>query len=720
MKTKICTITIIVILAGILSFSAHTVWADPWMGHLLIKDNQVWPEGRLGNYGTVKYFVDETQNDTLPIEVSVQVYGDGQPPNGIEVQAYSNLNRRDYAKIWESQENAGKKDSYYMTYPMHYVGMSGNNYVYTTSLTISKTGAYRLTTRFRINNGPWQWHNGFQFDGVAQRDCAIVVSPAKVRDLTLYEVNSLVVEAEGNSPATRSTLEDFTDHDRDDFNPFQLGYVKQTLEFNTLWMMPIFPITNQQWDTNQQQWVANFSPGSPYATRNYWAVNEMLTDSNDQSTALKEFEYLVDRAEKLGLNVFLDVAFNHAGRDVVYGQGAVDLQLIQPADRDKQIALAHPVWCSKAGQNYRQHAGSTSEMATYAPVDRLGEHSWYDAGVDWFFGDYASLGPKPGRGDTSQGGAEDERDLLYTDLDPAGGYDFEVENVWKYFAYVLPYWLKQTTNQLDGIRADFAQGLPPQAWEYIINKTRQQKWDIVFLAEALDPDAVRYRVNRYFDVLTTVDHWLYRSNDVTMSQLVNSLEAEAALYGYNALIMHNGTSHDEEGNSNVWLMTARYAVAASMYGTPMIYMTQPLGIAQKVDFKKTWQNLKSSWENAPTHVFTVYQRLNQARQENAALRSTNQYFLHKQFGGGFNENIFSVARWKDDNLVLVFVNLRDWMVGSEIYAIPDVLPLDTSDGVVYQAFNLVADSPETPLWTPPPFGDRYLPKWSLCKLQFPE
>ena len=213
-----------------------TAWAGPWMGHLVVKDQQVWAGGRSGNYGTVKYFLDESQNESIPIEITVQVYGDGQPRNALEVQVFSNINRRDHAKVWESASQAGGPNSYYLTYPMSYTSDSGNNFVYRANLNLTKTGAYRLTTRFRINGGPWLWHNDFQFDGVNQRDCAVVVSPRKVLDLSIYEVNPLVVEARpGGGFDQRSTFEDFTDHDGDGFDPFNLSFVKNTLGFNTIW-----------------------------------------------------------------------------------------------------------------------------------------------------------------------------------------------------------------------------------------------------------------------------------------------------------------------------------------------------------------------------------------------------------------------------------------------------------------------------------------------------
>ena len=98
--------------------------------------------------------------------------------------------------------------------------------------------------------------------------------------------------------------------------------------------------------------------------------------------------------------------------------------------------------------------------------------------------------------------------------------------MWKYFAWYIPYWLQQTGHTdsngnlvgnstltdpvarrmaddlgLDGIRADFAQGLPPQCWEYIVNFAHSYKWDFVFLAESLDGGNVTYRSNRHFDIV---------------------------------------------------------------------------------------------------------------------------------------------------------------------------------------------------------------------------
>ena len=193
----------------LLVLSASLSFADTWMGNLRLYDPEVWSEGRAGNYGTVKYFLDEDKGEQLKLEVSVEVYSEGAPPEAVEVEAYTNLNRRDFAKIFESIAEADRPDSYWITKPMQPAGKNGNNSVYRTEFAMNKTGVYRLTARFRINHGPWRWCN--QFDG--QRDAAVVISPRKVLGLTLYEVNPLVIEAfPGNIRQNRSTFEDYPPH----------------------------------------------------------------------------------------------------------------------------------------------------------------------------------------------------------------------------------------------------------------------------------------------------------------------------------------------------------------------------------------------------------------------------------------------------------------------------------------------------------------------------
>ncbi|MBL8529126.1 MAG: hypothetical protein JNL68_15675, partial [Burkholderiales bacterium] len=106
---------------------ASVARAAPWMGYLNVYDPN-WNQGHAGNYGTVKYFLDESAGETVPIVVDVQVYADGKPPHDLEVQVFSNVNRRDFAKVFEAAGDAGQPTSYYLTYPMNLVASANNNH----------------------------------------------------------------------------------------------------------------------------------------------------------------------------------------------------------------------------------------------------------------------------------------------------------------------------------------------------------------------------------------------------------------------------------------------------------------------------------------------------------------------------------------------------------------------------------------------------------------
>jgi len=678
---------------------------SPWIGNLVVQDV-------LGNYGTVKLLLDEAAPPVPPptLRVRVEVAAQGLAHADFEVEVFSNLNRRDQVKLVEPLAESGNPaTSYWLSHPMQPAGQAYDNLVYEVVLPVTKCGAYRLTARYRrVGTADWWWVNEFTpFPWASRhRDCAIVVSPAKAARLSIYEANALTVEAlQGGNYQNRSTLDDFLPGaDFDAFNPFDLNYVKTTVGFNALWLMPIFPNTRWRWDTSRWMWTENFDPGSPYATRDYFSVNPWLADDGTGARAMTLFQDLVTQASAQGLDVMIDIAFNHAGRDVCYGQGAVDLQLCQPAQAADWIREVRPRWCTRGNEygygwvipHYREPASDGYSAAVYAPADRLNEHVWPDANVDWYFGDYSTLGPKPDRFYDPLGSAEDERDLFYTDLTQSA----DTAALWRYFAYIVPFWLARTNNRLAGIRADFAQGLPNRLWEHMVNETRKVRWDFVFLAEVLDPPSIQYRLNKVMDVLTTVWHGLFRDQGVSMRGLFDALENEARLLGPTSVIMHNGTSHDESGNADRWAMVARYAVAAAAYGVPMAYMSQPLGIAEKLDFQYQFTNMYDAWtRNDPTRDFVagMYSRINRARAASPELSAPARYFLNST-AGGFHDRIFSVARWvagaATDSVVLAFVNLDTANSSTAVFAIPRSIRLSGN----YNVVNLVADAPNAPLW----------------------
>ena len=181
---------------------------------------------RNAEYTTSHVFIDEIAGTTADIEIlfNLTAYG-----NITDVEVYSNLNRRDLARADKNSDgyadgiepipgnavtdSAGDTDPltghYYIPVNMTDADFNG---IYELTIPASKTGAYRLTARFKSGNAIAENSydpNNWILYGL--RDHAIVVSPVDARDIRLYEINVFNVDASGDTFAQRSTLEDLHD-----------------------------------------------------------------------------------------------------------------------------------------------------------------------------------------------------------------------------------------------------------------------------------------------------------------------------------------------------------------------------------------------------------------------------------------------------------------------------------------------------------------------------
>ena len=201
-----------------------------------------------GNYTTTKLFIDEVAGDSRPVQIN---FAPGQA-NVTVVECYTNLNRRDLAGQVTNgvEEGISPPDgntivtggtNYFTTYTMNSSGTAG---VYSVTLNATKTGAYRLTARWKVaGDSNWRW---FTNTSAGRRDHAITVSPVTSRNLSLYEVNVFNLEANGTTFAARGTLEDLYDAPNAPHqgaqNHWNLTYLKN-LGCNWMWFQPIHPLS---------------------------------------------------------------------------------------------------------------------------------------------------------------------------------------------------------------------------------------------------------------------------------------------------------------------------------------------------------------------------------------------------------------------------------------------------------------------------------------------
>jgi glycosidase len=674
------------------------------------------------DYTTTKFFIDETLNQSYPVTVNVAM--GNASVQAIEV--FTNLNNRDRAALDANGDGihdgifppdgnlitTANTNTYYQAYAMN--PTSGGNY--TLTLNASKTGAYRLTVRWKLTGDTqWKWWS--------KRDHAIVVSPVQALDIRMYELNVFNQEASGTTFATRSTWEDLWDgpgsiHTNPNRkNQFNLDYLIN-LGVNWIWFQPTHPygidgrhlsaqdIKNRAPGTQATTWLWNggtpsindnypYALGSPYAVKNFWEIEPRMSANYNPSDTLAvqrqkgmaSFQAFANAAKQKGIKLMLDAAFNHTAHDAELGNlgatlfGGTPLQEI----RNQEIRFF-----SRTGNYGRQAGIGPGEGPAPAP-DRGDFGKWLDV-KDVFFGVYAALVKlnPANNGDYLNAGDW----FNYSgDTGPDPGYFNSItQKVWEYFGAYMPYWDTQTGGAIDGLRCDFGQGLPPQAWEYIINRARAHNWKVVFMAETLDGGSGQgtpgYRSNRHFDILnenilfalknTNYNNPSRPEQSITSTDIRNMMESRRQAFGY-GLILLNTQSHDEDSYNSPWHALTNYAAAATHEGAPMIFPGQELGISKFFGYDlmeenfgkfiphfKTYNSMMPLWNDTDfgnDQLYPVYYGINRARAMSPALRSHNRYYID-QTNGNPHTQIFSVAKYEIPNgnpattdVIFAFVNL---------------------------------------------------------------
>jgi hypothetical protein len=322
------------------------------------------------------------------------------------------------------------------------------------------------------------------------------------------------------------------------------------------------------------------------------------------------------------------------------------------------------------------------------------------------------------------------------------GMSATTRGVWRYFGEVLPHWIIQSGHRgynstssdgaardaldavgIDGLRKDFGQGLPPQAMEYIINRTHELKWNFVFMTESLDGEQVTYRSSRHFAVLN--ENIVFPLQAATTTSAYRSImDGRRNSYGQ-SLVLLNNTSHDELPYSDPWQALIRYTTVSTTDGAPMLMYGQEIGAGQRAqnsapqggfdwyeenfgkfipNFKK-WNSMQPQWSAFDSNAFGVqflrpaYAAVGLARASSPALRSSNRWFLNPRTSNDPDPDIFAVAKYTSGNtplarqeVVLAFTSLDRNSAQDNTFGLPsalaDILGLQT--GRLYNAKNIAA------------------------------
>ena len=704
------------------------------------------------DYSKSNFYIDEVNDTTFP-QLTVRLTTNIGPVDRVEV--FTNLNNRERAN--QDYNNDGIEDGimpvdgnlitstdtggYFQAYPMSPINENGT---YELTLPVLETGAYRLTARYRLTPaGPWRW-----ISESGLRDHAVVVAPKIARDMRVYEIHVTNVNATGPTFAQRGTFEDLHDPTK----RVNLDWLRN-LGVNWIWFQPFHPqgLDGRQTDPATGQ---DYDPGSPYSIRNFWEINPLYTRSWNSdlpnaitspanfTAAMQAFQNFATASDQAGVQLMLDFPFNHTAPDVALG--AKGLQIFAPPGHDWQagdlIRDRVPQFFSHNGAGGTPAYSAPAQNASQAAVapDRNDFGKWNDV-RDVFFGRYATLVTGDPSAETSRAIVRNEGDWVdYASMGPV------TIGVWRYFGEVLPYWIAQSGHRgfnstpsdgngavrtaldmsgIDGLRKDFGQGLPPQAMEYIINRTHAVKWNFVFMTESLDGEQVTYRSSRHFAVLNEniVFPWV---DATTTTQHRTIFENRRNAYGQ-SLVLLNNTSHDEKPFADPWEAVIRYAVGSTIDGAPMIMYGQEIGTGQfsqasapqgSFDFYelnfgkfiphfKKWNSMQPQWNAWQANalgvqfLFPVYSGIGLAREMSPALRSSNRWFLNPIGLNTPDPSIFAIAKYDkpgvpagQQDAVLGFINLNRNLTSANTFGIPAGLgtQLGLLPGRSYNVKNLAA------------------------------
>jgi glycosidase len=233
--------------------------------------------------------------------------------------------------------------------------------------------------------------------------------------------------------------------------------------------------------------------GSPYAIKNYFNVNPDL--ATDVHKRMEEFEDLVARTHAAGMKVLIDFVPNHLAR--VYrsgnrngsGSGNADFGVFDQtgvafsAENDfyylpgEELKLPGELYKKAASTEYRKDPLPYREFPARV------------TGNDCF-------SSSPGIGD------------WYETVKLNYGVDY-INNRKTYFNPVPPVWEKMKNiilfwagKNIDGFRADMAEMVPLEFWEWLIPQIKKQYPEIIFIAEIYQPELYRGYIERgNFDYL---------------------------------------------------------------------------------------------------------------------------------------------------------------------------------------------------------------------------
>lgn len=236
--------------------------------------------------------------------------------------------------------------------------------------------------------------------------------------------------------------------------------------------------------------------GSPYAVKDYYSVTPDLADDPAQRVA--EFEALIKRTHKNGMQVIIDIVPNHVARNYQSSakpEGVVDFgknddtRIEYARDNNFYYVVGEDFRVPEFLNGYLPLGGEDHPLAdgkfneTPAKWTGNGSRKAQPHVNDWYETVKVNYGVKPD-GSYDFPRLPEEYRLKDATQHHRFWADKDVPDSWKKFHDIALYWLGKG---VDGFRYDMAEMVPVEFWSYMNSAIKMQNPRAFLLAEVYNP-----------------------------------------------------------------------------------------------------------------------------------------------------------------------------------------------------------------------------------------
>lgn len=451
--------------------------------------------------------------------------------------------------------------------------------------------------------------------------------------------------------------------------------------------------------SNDDPEVVKGRAGSPYAVKDYYNVNPDL--AVNPANRLQEFEELIARTHKNGLQLLIDIVPNHIARKYegknnpkgVRDFGADDNTNVEYDRNNNFYYIPGQAFQVPTSDTYKPLNGESNPLidGTFSenPAKWTGNGSRLAKPDinDWYETVKVNYGVRPD-------GTKDFPELPegFDKKSYKEHYEFwkgkEVPNSWKKFKDIALYWIEKG---VDGFRYDMAEMVPYEFWSYMNSAIKMKNPNAFLLAEVYNPNEYRNyihlgKMDYLYDKVETYD---YLKDVVRGNKNADGLsEISGRLKDIEHHMLHFLDNHDEQrlaspefagsGARGKSLMV----VSATMSTSPtMIYFGQEVGEAGNenggfgtrsrtsifdyvgVPSHQRWMNRKQFDGGQLTQkekdLRDFYQRLLNFTINSEALMGDFQEIqtVNRNETQGYGQGVYSFVRWSKDEKLIVVANL---------------------------------------------------------------